>query len=374
MITRDEFIGMRHFPALDGVRALAVLMVMGWHARHSALSAANGDFGVTIFFVLSGFLITTLAIREELATGSFHFVPFTIRRFFRIAPLLWLGVAVYAVLIFGLGLDPRVTEYAHAIPFYLLYMGEWPNFTSPVQDLTALGPAPFDGVWSLGIEEKFYIFWPILAFVLLARRRGRGTLALVLAIALWVFGQFANPVISVWVVSYAPILLGCAVAMFVHHPSGYPIIQKAARPYVLYPMILALAVLIAFRLPSLGEAVKQILVAGVLVGVVLERRGIASTVLSWSPLRRIGVLSYALYLFHSLVFKTVDKFLPAGNTVALGLLSLAAGAAVAVATCEVLHRCYEKPIQQFGRRLASRFSTTGPTVTAVGAVAIGARR
>jgi peptidoglycan/LPS O-acetylase OafA/YrhL len=137
--------------------------------------------------------------------------------------------------------------------------------------------------------------------VLLARRRGRGTLALLFAVALWVFGQFANPAVSVWVVSYAPIFLGCAVAMFVHHPSGYLIVRNAARPYVLYPMILTLAVLVAFRLPSLGEAVKQILAAGVLVGVVLERRGIASSTLTWSPLGRIGVLSYALYLFHSLV-------------------------------------------------------------------------
>jgi peptidoglycan/LPS O-acetylase OafA/YrhL len=367
MITHEAFIRTRHFPALDGVRAIAVLMVMGWHARHNVLSAANGDFGVTIFFVLSGFLITTLAVREELTTEGFQFIPFTIRRFFRIAPLLWLGVAVYAFLIFVLGLDPRVSEFAHAIPFYLLDIGEWPNFTSPAQDMAALGPAPFDGVWSLGIEEKFYIVWPILAFVLLARRPGRGVLALAFAVALWLFGQVANPVVSIWVVSYAPIFLGCAVAMFVHHPGGYSIVRHAARPYVLYPMILVSATLIAFRLPSLGEAAKQILVAGVLIGVVLERRGIASTILSWAPLRRIGTLSYALYLFHSLVFKMVDRFLPTGTTVALGLLSLAVGAAVAVAACEVLHRCYEKPIQDFGRRLARRYSTTRAAGTTVGA-------
>ncbi|MDT7568260.1 MAG: hypothetical protein QOG76_6884 [Pseudonocardiales bacterium] len=166
--------------------------------------------------------------------------------------MLWLGVAIYAVLIFVLGLDPRMTEYAHAIPFYVLNMGEWPSFTAPVQDLGAL---------------------------------------------LWLFGQFADPAVSVWVVSYAPIFLGCAVAMFIHDPRGYSIVRHAARPYVLYPVILVLATLIAFRLPSLGDAAKQILVASVLVGVVLERRGIASTVLSWSPLRRIGTLSYALYYF-----------------------------------------------------------------------------
>jgi peptidoglycan/LPS O-acetylase OafA/YrhL len=288
--------------------------------------------------------------------------------------LLWLGVAVYAVLIFVLGLDPRVTEYAHAIPFYLLNMGEWPSFTAPVQDLGALGPAPFDGVWSLGIEEKFYIVWPILAFVLLARRPGRGVLALAFAVVLWLFGQFADPVVSVWVVSYAPIFLGCAVAMFIHDPRGYSIVRHAAKPYVLYPVILVLATLIAFRLPSLGDAAKQILVASALVGVVLERRGIASTVLSWSPLRRIGTLSYALYLFHSLVFKMVDKFLPAGNTVALGLLGLVVGTAMAVATCEVLHRFYELPIQNFGRRLARRYSAARATVAMVGAGSGAVRR
>jgi len=90
-LTYSEFLQTRYFPSLEGIRAIAVLMVMGWHARNGALSFANGNFGVTIFFVLSGFLITTLAIREEISSGSFQFLPFTIRRFFRIAPLLCLG-------------------------------------------------------------------------------------------------------------------------------------------------------------------------------------------------------------------------------------------------------------------------------------------
>ena len=347
---------MKHFAPLDGVRALAVLMVMGWHARNGVLSAANGNFGVTVFFVLSGFLITTLAVREEMTSGAFRFIPFTIRRFFRIAPLLWLGVAVYAVLIFVLHLDPRASEYAKAIPFYLLYMGEWPIFTAPAQGMGAIGPAPFDGVWSLGIEEKFYVVWPILAFVLLARRRGRGVLALTLTISLWLFWQFADRSTSVWVIYYAPIFLGCAAALFLHDRAGYAVIRHVTKPCILYPAALTLVVLIFFRLPPLGEAAKQLLVIVTLLGVVLEDRGIMSSFLSWAPLRRIGVLSYALYLFHVLVFKLVDKFLPPGNSVMLGMLTLAVGGTAAVLVCEVLHRFYERPLQDLGRRIAKRFS------------------
>ena len=359
--TYDDFLRMRHFAALDGVRAVAVLMVMGWHARNNVLSAGNGNFGVTVFFVLSGFLITTLAVREEMTSGAFQFIPFTVRRFFRIAPLLWLGVAGYAVLIFVLHLDPRAAQYARAVPFYLLDMGEWPLFTASAHRAGGLGPAPFDGVWSLGIEEKFYLVWPVLAFVVLARRRGRGLLALVFAIALWLFGQFADLSTAVWVVSYAPIFLGCAAAMFVHDRAGYEVLRHTARPYVLYPAALCLVVLIFFRLPPLGEATKQILVIVTLLGVVLRDGGVGSSFLSWSPLRRIGVLSYALYLFHVLVFKLVDKFLPPGQTVALGLLSLVVGGAVAVGVCEALHRCYERPLQELGRRLAKRLSARRPT-------------
>jgi len=359
--TYDDFLRMRHFSALDGVRALAVLMVMGWHARDNALSAGNGDFGVTVFFVLSGFLITTLAVREEMTSGSFRFVPFTVRRFFRIAPLLWLGVAVYAFLIFVLHLDSRAAQYARAVPFYLLNMGEWPLFSAFGHHTGGLGPAPFDGVWSLGIEEKFYIVWPILAFVVLARRRGRGVLALMLALTLWLFGQFADPATAIWVVYYAPIFLGCAAAMFVHDRAGYDVIRHTAKPYVLYPAAFCLIVLIFFRLPPLGEAAKQFLVIVTLLGVVLQDGGVASSFLSWSPLRRIGVLSYALYLFHVLVFKLVDKFLPPGHTVALGLLSLLVGGAAAVLVCEGLHRCYERPLQDLGRRLAKRLSLRRPT-------------
>ena len=356
--TYEDFLRVKHFACLDGFRAVAVLMVMGWHARNGALSAANGNFGVTLFFVLSGFLITTLAVREEMRSGAFQFIPFTIRRFFRIFPLLWLGVAAYAVLIFVLHLDPRASEYARAIPFYLLYMGEWPIFTAPAQGMAGLGPAPFDGVWSLGIEEKFYIVWPILAFVILARRRGRGLLALTFAVSLWLFWQFADLSISIWVIHYAPIFLGCAAALFLHTRAGYAIIRHVTKPCVLYPVALSLVVLIFFRLPPWGEAVKQLLVIGSLLGVVLEERGGISSFLSWAPLRRIGVISYGLYLFHALVFKLVDKFLPPGNSVLLGLLTLAVGGTAAVLVCEVLHRFYERPLQDLGRRIAKRFSAS----------------
>lgn len=142
-------------PALDGVRALAILPVVTLHAFGWP---REGSLGVEIFFVLSGFLITTLLLEERLSTGTISLVSFYRRRAARLVPGLLLMLAVYAV----------VTHGAHAWP---LLFGL--TYTSNIATLVGANTMPWSlgHLWSLAQEEQFYLVWPPLLLLLLARAR-----------------------------------------------------------------------------------------------------------------------------------------------------------------------------------------------------------
>ena len=155
----DEWRATRYFSGLEGLRAVAALLVVFHHARtHRLWGALEGWNGVTLFFVLSGFLITTLALREEDEHGALRWRAFVIRRGFRILPIYFASLALYAVVMFSVGLGgSHRSVFTHALPWYLSPFPEVPFFTKT--------HIVFSLAWSLGIEEKFYLLWPLLAFV-----------------------------------------------------------------------------------------------------------------------------------------------------------------------------------------------------------------
>jgi peptidoglycan/LPS O-acetylase OafA/YrhL len=165
----EQFQALRRFPVLDGVRAIAILLVFTAHPAYEHFwPALHGPNGVTIFFVLSGFLITTLALREEARDGWLDLKGFYIRRICRIYPLYVVVLALYCVLILGLGMESaRKTLFLDELPYYALGLPEHGLFVHGVI-------APFDGAWSLGIEEKFYLLWPVLLVATARRLRSRG--------------------------------------------------------------------------------------------------------------------------------------------------------------------------------------------------------
>ena len=160
-------------PELDGLRAISVLLVVSVHLHdfETVWKWLAGWQGVTVFFVLSGYLITTLSLREERAARGAAFVAgraFYARRSLRIFPLYYLTLAAYCGLIFGLGLNPEKRFLlSGAMPYYLLYFQEVPFFYGLTGESGIVQHAniPFYQSWSLGIEEKFYLVWPVLAFV-----------------------------------------------------------------------------------------------------------------------------------------------------------------------------------------------------------------
>lgn len=150
------------FSCLDGLRFFCILAVLWHHGPvHTAMAdpapiLGRGFLGVDFFFVLSGFLITTLLLREEARTGYFSLRGFYWRRILRIVPVYFFVVtlcSVYYVLVRG------ETQYAGLVPFYYLFLS---NFL--VTDIPLLAPT-----WSLAVEEQYYLLWPLL-LVALPRR------------------------------------------------------------------------------------------------------------------------------------------------------------------------------------------------------------
>ncbi|MEX1344583.1 MAG: acyltransferase family protein, partial [Candidatus Limnocylindrales bacterium] len=340
----------RFRPDIEGLRGLAVLLVVLFHAWPDLL--AGGFIGVDVFFVISGFLITGLLYRELAATGGIDFRGFYARRVRRLFPAAALALLVTfllsAWLLSPLAL-PRVTGDGVAAAFsvanirFALASGDY---------FTVLAtPSPFLHYWSLSVEEQFYLVWPA-TLLLVARLGGRRLLApAVLTVALlsgvlavaatdvaagWAFYSLPT---RAWQLAVGGLLAIAAVERF--RRSGISALLGLAGWAGLGGVLLAgLAFdeLLAYPgwwalLPTLGAV---LVIAGG------DRRGGPGLVLGLAPLRFLGRISYALYLWHwpLLVLPAVAL----GPELPLGARLALVGSAVAIATASTL--LLEEPIRR----------------------------
>jgi len=154
-----------YITGLDGIRAVAVMAVLFYHAN--APWALGGFLGVETFFVLSGFLITSLLFMEWQATGSLSLKNFWLRRARRLLPAVWLLLAILPILavLFASDALPRLKE---DIPAALLYITNWVYIVREVPYFEAFGRPPLlQQLWSLAVEEQFYLLWPLILLFLL---------------------------------------------------------------------------------------------------------------------------------------------------------------------------------------------------------------
>src|SRR5579871_5080274 len=152
---------LRYQPALDGIRALSILAVLLYHG--SVTWAGGGFLGVEVFFVLSGFLITSLLLREWQETGAVRLGRFWSRRARRLLPALFVLVAVVAVYYRATGSDATPLGLQSNAVATLLYFGNWHQIATGSSYFAASGPlSPLQHTWSLAIEEQFYLLWPLL--------------------------------------------------------------------------------------------------------------------------------------------------------------------------------------------------------------------
>ena len=302
-------------PGLDGVRALAVLTVIGFHAGASGLP--GGFLGVDIFFVLSGFLITDLLVARYDRTGCLDLAGFWTRRARRLLPALavMLVVVTAAAAVIEPGQEPSLR---FALLAAATYTSNWFQILHHVSYFAAAGqagaPPPLDHLWSLAIEEQFYLVWPLIVWcviVRLAGRRARVTCALtgaavsalVMAIQ-YTPGGDPSPVYYGTGTHASALLIGAALAL------AWPLRRLAAIPAAHTRRLdmagIAGLVVLAWAIGHFSGSDPIVYPVGLLLaafgaaGLVAAAagHGVIAALTSWRPLRWVGVRSYGIYLWH----------------------------------------------------------------------------
>jgi peptidoglycan/LPS O-acetylase OafA/YrhL len=280
-----------HVPALDGIRGIAILLVVGAHAFHLP---PTGYLGVDLFFVLSGFLITTLLLEERAETGKVSLRSFYERRARRLLPALLMMLVAYAAVELAQGRHPTLRILAGL--FYFTNLG-------PL--LHSSGTGPLGHLWSLAEEEQFYLLWPLLLIFLAARPRRVAPSLVVLFLGAVVVERIllVHSGVSPLRVMYAPdtrsdgLLVGCLFALVRHYAGGERLrIASGALALVLAPFVtLFLFVAWQTRIIELGGLTILTLYFGLLVTAAADT---PRSPLAWRPLAKLGVISYALYIWH----------------------------------------------------------------------------
>ncbi len=300
-----SYLQTRYFSCLNGLRFLSISAVL-WH--HSKIYGSipepiqllkRGYLGVDFFFVLSGFLITTLLLREADKKGQFSLAKFYLRRFLRIVPVYFFvvsSVSAYFILIKG------ENQYIEIIPFYYTFLSNFLISGIPILDIT----------WSLSVEEQYYLIWPALLYFF-AKKSFYPVLIVLFCINLaMVFGVFE------WVglhsvetkdlrfnfatSTYNAILLGSFAAIMLHSGRGFSKLYKVLGSkwacIFAFCLLFLLLQLLPPYLTGLSILLVHIMMVVCLITIVIREDNYLLSVLSCKPIAHIGEISYGIYLYH----------------------------------------------------------------------------
>lgn len=308
----ERYLETRRFASLDGLRCLSIVPVIWHHSTPRPLSGllGKGPAGVDLFFCISGFLITTLLLREKARTGSIHLPNFYARRALRILPLYYVLLIAYTVFALCLPEDaPQRAHFLGALPLYASFTANWlVNF--------GVGfPILFSFAWSLCVEEQFYAFWPwlvgrlsrsgalaaMLALVgcdLLAERGAFGPLLPAGSLALRVITSFA-----------APIGFGSLLALLLDDTRGFHWLRALLGARWSAPLALfSVGVCAVWPVPRLGLQLALTALVGACV--IREEHGLTRLFRARAP-AYVGRISYGLYLLHLTAIGSVRRLFPA---------------------------------------------------------------
>jgi peptidoglycan/LPS O-acetylase OafA/YrhL len=343
---------------LDGLRAVSIGFVLLEHCTVSAHPGiatgfwktflTSGRFGVSIFFVISGYLITNILLRDIEKYGRVRFKEFFIRRAFRLYPVLYAFLAVVVSLnLFG-RLQNNTLELAAAAAFLWNYAG---LFAPASPDQWYLGH-----LWSLALEQQFYLIWP-LALAWLGRRRA-AIAAFVIALSmpalrvatyLW-FPQQRGFTGMMFHTAADAVLAGCVVRL----AQSFLVGRMFNRKIVVYSFFYAVIAVVFFLSPWLtnrfgggytlpfGITLEALIPAGVIIYCLANPDSPLVKVLNVSWLRHLGLISYSLYIWQQLFLGQSWFAQHFGVVVGLGL---------ALCVAEVSYRWFETPVREWGRKL-----------------------
>lgn len=353
----------KYIPGLDGLRALAVLSVIAYHM--GAKWAPGGLLGVTIFFVISGYLITSLLLIEWDNTHTINLPQFWLRRIRRLFPAILLVVVVSAALFtfFNHSLFTKLREDMWAALFWFT---NWWYIVRDVSYFDALGaPSPLTHFWSLAIEEQFYLIWPVV--LLLAHRFGmkretmRNATLVLVGISVLEMAILFNPTGDSSRVYYGTdtrafsLLIG-AVLAFVWPSNALGaksetvlssqgrLMLDAVGVVALAGLVLMVAVTNGFS-PFLyrGGLLLASLLSAVVIAVLVHPASLLSRALGCKPLVWVGLRSYGIYLWHyPIILLTTSANNISGTPWWVCLLQLA----VILVVSDLSYRFVENPIRR----------------------------
>jgi peptidoglycan/LPS O-acetylase OafA/YrhL len=289
------------FGSLDGLRALAILSVVAFHSGRGLLGMQPA-VGVSVFFVISGFLITTLLLRERGRTGDIDLRAFYARRSLRIFPLYYTMLALYTAVVLLKEHGSYRADFLHNLPYFASYTSNW--FVRLDKDRVI-----FYFAWSLATEEQFYLLWPSVEKFLGSHQRPvllAGALALVQP---WVLltGTEAVSFGRHMLASIAPSI--CLGVVLAHGLDASQAVRRFFARRWLSPVFLAvfLGTLCVFDHTSV---VVSLAITGLVGACVATEDHALAPVLAWRPMVSIGRVSYGIYMMHMLVTNAVEHALP----------------------------------------------------------------
>lgn len=382
-------------PALDGIRAIAVLLVLAGHGGVPGM--AGGFIGVDIFFVLSGFLITSLLLDEFSRNGRIDLKGFWIRRARRLLPaMIVMTLAVLAARdLFGPDAVASLRDDAVAAFFWI---ANW-VFVVQKADYFSQGatPSPLQHTWSLGVEEQYYLIWPVLlvGVILLVRRRSVRTVRIAVGV-LAVAGVAASAAAAILLVNpeslnrvyfgtdtraQALLVGAAAAALLVRDWSALTVsrtlIRKRWRRWIAWVLpVFGIAVLAAAAHLATGSAAdfRHGLLIAVALGAVLlvapvalDQDGYVARALACRPLVALGAISYGVYLWHWPIFLILNG----ERTGLTGWPLLALRIAITIGVSWVSWRFIEQPVRRWRPQHVPMLPLAAASVATAAVVTMG---
>lgn len=290
-----------YVPALDGLRALAIALVVLYHLNLTFF--AGGNDGVDVFFVLSGFLITTLLLQEQDRYGRLTFSRFYVRRFSRLVPALVIVLLVTTVSFTTAGITHDGFSFALLSAFF--YLTPVSRFLLHLDDV-------FDYTWTLAIEEWFYLAWPATLLVTIKRdwtwKFSAATLTLITLFLYFLYAVLDLAGQEISLLRVAGISAGCAYAFAHRHVSQT---KSGGLVAAVGLSLIALGTALGAHESLWPISFPTVAVGSLLAvrGVLCNRDALIARILSVRPLVYLGAISYELYLWHYPIFQWFERAL-----------------------------------------------------------------
>lgn len=357
-------------PSLDGLRGIAILMVILGHGYYSfplpsyLAILSNGRLGVKIFFVLSGFLIYNLTIKELRSTGSFDWRHFYLRRVLRIFPCFYFYFfAILALSFFG----PYVLGWPMLLgagTFTLNYRHLWDQWSPTPSDYPVIGQ-----YWTLALEEQFYLFWPLLVhFICKGSLQSLLIIAILSAPIIRIITYFLMPdsrgqLLMMAHTGFDSIAVGVLLGeLMVRTKSRQLLTSFATKPWLLYLSL----IILCFISPAMaqrfggtysvtfGATIDLIAIASLILVAVKTEGTLLFRFLNWRPLMFIGTLSYSLYVWNPL-FLYQDSPIPLNYAPWNFIFAFAASL--------LSHFAIERPFLRLKDRIGTPRTASGPSLS-----------